>query len=85
MNFELDEQDLELKQMARDLATKLAQQPPIPVELTKKMVWRYLLDGIERQLDLETYAQRICWQSEDHREAVHAFMEKGYKPQFKGK
>ncbi len=75
----------ELMNVARELAGKIAQQAPIPVELTKKMVWRGLFDSLTRQLDLETYAQQICFQTEDHREAVRAFLEKQPQPQFKGR
>ncbi|MFC1928674.1 enoyl-CoA hydratase/isomerase family protein [Chloroflexota bacterium] len=75
----------ELMKTARELAAKIAQQAPIAVELTKKIVWRGLLEKLTRQLDLETYAQRICLQTEDHRESVRAFLEKRPQPQFKGK
>ncbi|MFC1966757.1 enoyl-CoA hydratase/isomerase family protein [Chloroflexota bacterium] len=75
----------ELMKITRELATKIVQQAPIPVELTKKIVWRGLLEDLTRQIDLETYAQRICMQTEDHREAVRAFLEKQPQPQFKGK
>ena len=75
----------DLMKVVRELAAKIAQQAPIPVELTKKMVWRRLMDGITRQLDLETYAQQICRQTEDHRESVRAFLEKQPQPQFKGR
>ncbi|MFC1989226.1 enoyl-CoA hydratase/isomerase family protein [Chloroflexota bacterium] len=75
----------ELMKTARELATKIAQQAPIPVELTKKIVWRGLLEDLTRQLDLETYTQNMCRQTEDHREAVRAFLEKQPQPQFKGR
>ena len=75
----------ELMKVSRELAARIAQQAPIPVELTKKIVWQGLLDGLTRQLDLETYAQRICRQTEDHRESVRAFLEKQPQPRFKGK
>ena len=75
----------ELMKVTRELADKIAQQAPIPIELTKKMVWRSLFDNIARQLDLETWAQNICRGTEDHRESVRAFMEKLPQPQFKGK
>ena len=75
----------ELMKVAKELATKIAQQPPLPVELTKKMVWRSLFDGLTCQIDLETYAQQICSQTEDHKESVLAFLEKRPQPTFKGK
>ena len=74
----------ELMKVTRELATKITQQPPVSVELTKKMVWRNLFDAMTRQLDLETYALQICRQTEDHQEGVRAFREKR-PPQFKGK
>jgi len=75
----------ELMKVTRELAVRIAQQAPIPVELTKKMVWRGLMDRLNRQLDLETYAQPICKQTDDHRESVRAFLEKQPRPYFKGK
>ncbi|MFC2040909.1 enoyl-CoA hydratase/isomerase family protein [Chloroflexota bacterium] len=75
----------ELMNTARELAAKIAQQAPIPIELTKKIVWRSSLGDLTRQLDLETYAQNICRQTEDHRESVRAFLEKRPQPQFKGR
>lgn len=69
---------------ARELAAKIAQQPPIAVELSKKIVWQGLLDGLNRQLDLESWALNICQRTEDYRESVRAFMEKR-PPEFKGR
>jgi len=75
----------ELMTVARELAAKIAKNPPIPVELTKRIVYRTLLDNIYRCLDLETWAQAICMQTEDHREAVLSFLEKRPPAQFRGK
>jgi len=75
----------ELMKEAQELATKIVQQAPLSVELTKKMVWRSMFDGLVRQLDLETWASRICGQSEDHRESVKAFMNKQPSPKYKGR
>ena len=75
----------DLMKVAHELAAKIAQQPPIPVELTKRIVYRTMLDDIARHLDLETWAFRICIQTEDHRESVRAFLEKRPQPQFKGR
>jgi enoyl-CoA hydratase/carnithine racemase len=75
----------ELIKVSRELASKIARQAPLSVELTKKMVWRSLVDRLARQLDLETDSIRICRQSEDHRESVKAFLEKKPSPRFQGK
>ncbi len=75
----------ELMKVTQELAAKIAQQAPIPVELTKRMVYRGMLDDIARQLDLETWAQRICTQSEDTREAMRAFREKRPPAKFQGR
>jgi enoyl-CoA hydratase len=66
----------ELMNVSRGLAAKIARQAPLPLELTKKIVWRGMIDDLTRQLDLETYAQQICRQTEEHRENVRAFVEK---------
>jgi enoyl-CoA hydratase/carnithine racemase len=75
----------DLMKTAKELASKIVQQAPLSVELTKKMVWRGLFDRLARQLDLETDSIRICRQSEDHRESVKAFLEKRPPPRYKGK
>ena len=75
----------ELMEVSRELASRIAQQAPIPVGLTKKMVWRDLFDSLTRQIDLETHSQQICFETEDHKESVRAFLEKQPQPQFKGK
>jgi len=75
----------ELMPTVRTLAARIARQAPLAVELTKKILVRKLLEDAERQLDLETYAQDICRQTEDHRNAVLTFLEKQPPPQFKGR
>lgn len=70
---------------AMDLAKRISEQPPYSVELTKLMVWRGMLDQLARQLDLETWAQRICFGTEDHRSSVQAFLKKEPLPKFQGK
>ncbi len=74
----------ELMKVTRELAAKITQQAPIPIELTKKMVWRGLLDSLVRQLDIETWAAQMCARTEDHQEGLRAFFEKR-PPQFKGR
>ena len=75
----------DLMKTAQELAAKFAQQPPIAVELTKRVVYRGMIDDIKRQIDWESGAQQICMQSEDHKESIRAFLEKREQPKFKGK
>ena len=75
----------ELMKVARELASRIAQQAPFSVELAKRMVYRGTVDDVSRQDDLETWAQEICRQTEDHKESVRAFLEKQPQPQFKGR
>jgi enoyl-CoA hydratase/carnithine racemase len=74
-----------LMDTAMTLATQISQQPPYSVELTKLMVWRGMLDQLARQLDLETWAQRICFGTQDHQASVRAFLTKQPLPKFEGR
>lgn len=74
-----------LMEVVMELANKIAQQPPYSLELTKLMVWRGMLENLSRQLDLETWATRICHGTEDYRASVQAFLNKLPPPKFKGK
>ena len=75
----------QLMPAAIELANEIKQQPPIAAGLIKRIVWRSMLDDLNRQLDLETYAQQICRNTEDHKESVRAFLNKLPKPEYKGK
>jgi enoyl-CoA hydratase/carnithine racemase len=68
-----------------ELANRITEQPPYSIELTKLMVWRGMLDQLARQLDLETWASRICLATEDHQASVRAFLTKEPMPKFKGR
>ena len=68
---------------AKELATRIAAGPSVAVELTKRGLRRALNNDLRTQLDFESYAQNLCRRTEDHKEAVQAFVEKR-KPQFKG-
>ncbi len=75
----------ELLATADELAMKIAAQPPISVELSKRMVWRSRFDDLVRQVDMETWGSRICSPTEDHRESVRAFMNKLPMPKYTGR
>ena len=75
----------DLMNVTIELAARIAKQPPIPVELTKRIVYRTMADDIARHLDLETWGQRICSGTEDSMEAIRAFLEKRPPAPFKGR
>ncbi len=75
----------QLMPTALELATRIAAQPPLAIELTKRAVYRTMLDDIARHLDAESYGAMICSPSEDAKEAIRAFLEKRPQPKFKGK
>jgi 2-(1,2-epoxy-1,2-dihydrophenyl)acetyl-CoA isomerase len=62
----------------------LAAMPPLPVTLTKNLVNRADETPFETQLEREMMAQASAVDSEDHREAVEAFLEKR-PPRFHGR
>ncbi len=74
----------ELMTATRELAEKIAGNPPIPVELAKYGVYKGLELDIESALDYENFAIKVCTGTEDYKEGVMAFMEKR-KPEFKGR
>ncbi|MBL7166551.1 MAG: enoyl-CoA hydratase, partial [Dehalococcoidales bacterium] len=75
----------ELMDTARELATRIAQQAPFSVELTKRMAYRSIRDRWDRQVEVESIANQISGQTEDHREAVRAFFERRPQPKFQGR
>lgn len=74
-----------LMETANTLAATIAQNPPYSLELTKLMVWRGMLDSLSRQLDLESWAQKICFTTQDHQSSVQAFLNKLPTPKYQGK
>jgi len=74
----------ELMKVTYELAGRLAAGPSVAIELAKRGVYRSLQNDLRAQLDYESYAQNLCRQTEDHREAVMAFVEKR-EAIFKGK
>jgi enoyl-CoA hydratase/carnithine racemase len=72
-----------LAKEAEDVGLQLAAAPPIPVALTKSIIDRASALSPEDVLDLEAESQLRSVQSEDHREAVAAFLEKR-PPRYRG-
>ena len=65
-----------LEKEAEAYARELVQAPPLPVSLTKTLIGRGHETSLETSLERDAQAQAACIESEDHREAVEAYMEK---------
>lgn len=74
----------DLMQTANDLAAKIAKGPSISIELAKRGIYRAMGGDYLAQLDYESYAQNLCFQTEDFKEATAAFREKR-EARFQGK
>ena len=65
-----------LAKEAEAFARELLASPPIPVSLAKGLIARAFDQTLEAELEQAAQAQTMCVDSEDHREAVSAFLEK---------
>jgi 2-(1,2-epoxy-1,2-dihydrophenyl)acetyl-CoA isomerase len=68
---------------AKNLANKIAKNPPISIELIKRSAYKALNYRLTEQMEFETYATKICLATEDHKEGVKSFLEKR-EAKFKG-
>jgi 2-(1,2-epoxy-1,2-dihydrophenyl)acetyl-CoA isomerase len=66
------------------LAREVAASPPIPVSLTKSLIGRAAETSLETALERDGQAQATCIDTEDHREAVAAYLERR-PPRFQGR
>ena len=73
-----------LMEAALELATRLAQGPIVSLSLIKYLALRSLEMDFEESLALAHVAQEQARSTEDHKEAVQAFLEKR-QPEFKGR
>jgi len=74
----------ELKKTTDEMAQKIACAPPLGIRMSKRGLYQGLDSSFENQLQFESAALDILFQTEDHREAIIAFKE-GRKPVFKGR
>ncbi|WP_336046696.1 enoyl-CoA hydratase/isomerase family protein [Solibacillus ferritrahens] len=63
------------------LANQLTEGPQMALGLMKKLVNRSILDDLSQSLELEGFAQAMCFESTNFKEGVEAFFEKR-KPVF---
>ncbi len=68
----------------RALAARLAGTPPLTLRCAREAVRRSLTSSLSAMLAFERQAQRLCWESADSSEGIHAFLEKR-PPRFTGR
>ncbi|HOL17558.1 MAG TPA: enoyl-CoA hydratase [Bacillota bacterium] len=73
-----------LLEEALQLGQQLAEGPAVALAQAKEILNKSFDLNLEEVMELEIYAQSLCFQTEDHKEGVLAFLEKR-KPVFKGK
>jgi len=69
---------------ALTLARKIADGPPIAIRLAKRAIYHNLECDLRQALEFETFAQNICYETEDSGEGIRAFVEKR-PPTFRGR
>ena len=82
LNKLVPEDNLERETM--EMARKIANNPPLAVQMSKMMAYKALDADLEAALEQSAACQALALSSEDHREGVNAFIEKR-EAQFKGK
>lgn len=75
--------DTELMDAARALAAKVAANPPFAVRMTKRLLWEARRSDLATVLEMSAAMQAVAHATQDHNEAVDAFLEKR-TPVFKG-
>lgn len=74
----------ELEKATLEWAEALANGPSVAIGLAKRALWKNLSEDIGSALREEAESQKICLRSQDHKEAVQAYLEKR-APVFHGK
>jgi 2-(1,2-epoxy-1,2-dihydrophenyl)acetyl-CoA isomerase len=74
----------ELLPAAQTLARAIAAGPPIAIRLAKRGLYRNAESDLRTALEYETFAQNTCFETEDAREGIRAFVEKR-APVFRGR
>ena len=74
----------DLMPAAHALAAKIAAGPPVAIRLAKRAIYHNLECDLRQALEFETFAQNICFETEDAREGIRAFVDKR-APSFQGR
>lgn len=74
----------DLMDAAMELARRIALNAPLPIRLAKCAVQQHHQGGMREALARETAAQNVCYDTDDGREGLRAFLEKR-EPAFVGR
>jgi 2-(1,2-epoxy-1,2-dihydrophenyl)acetyl-CoA isomerase len=66
----------ELMKAANELAAQMAQYPLIALALTKRLVYRSMIDDVGHHYDWEAWAGQMCRDTKDNQNAMNAFNDK---------
>lgn len=66
------------------LARKIADGPPLAIQLARRALYHNQEVDLRQALEFETFAQNVCFDTEDAREGIRAFVEKR-APEFRGR
>jgi enoyl-CoA hydratase/carnithine racemase len=67
-----------------DLARRIADGPPLAIRLAKRALYHNADSDLRSALEFETFAQNVCFETEDAGEGIRAFVEKR-PPVFRGR
>ena len=66
----------EVMKVSQELAAQMTQYPLIALSLTKRLVYRSMIDDVGHHYDWEAWAGQICRETNDNKETMNAFVEK---------
>lgn len=69
---------------AREMASQIASLPPLALAVSKRALQQGAENDFDAAVQTETFGLEYLFKTQDHREAVAAFLDKR-EPQFRGK